>query len=427
MNSLGDLRIIGQLRQDPVARQLAAHDPDGKPVLLTVGVSPLHEDEAAAYQAWAERLSACSRHPHVAEVFAHGVVDGCAHLAVRTGERRTLAELLAARGPMPAEHVRALGIALADALAAAHEAGLFHLAVRPELVFVDDEEGPVLVGFDAAAPGLVRPMATGRLAAPEYRAPRGMLDGRGPVVGAAVDVYALAAMLYEALGGALPWAAASGAPAADDAAARSAPLPDLPEAPPTLVATLRRAVAVHPAQRLTAAGLRDELLSATRQARRIAPDDEPHLPDAALGVAAGLSMLGASAAPPAAEPAAPQPSDLSAADVERLRGPAQVAGPDETLRPLVGMWRIAAETGDQELLVVRPDGSVTWTGSDDEGPFVASGEALPIGGRSYRLLLNEPAGAAGFYVDLMIEGGGLSFVMPEEPAGGMVDVPASTE
>ncbi|MGH3662869.1 MAG: protein kinase domain-containing protein [Micromonosporaceae bacterium] len=429
MNRLSELQVIGVLSQDALAKQLAAHDHAGHPVLLTTSSQKLHQGEPAAFTAWAERLAACSVHPNLGEVFGYGVADDHAYLAVRTGSRRTLAELLEVNGSLAADQVRAIGSALADGLAVVHEAGLCHLAVRAEVIFVDDEEAPTLVGFDAGAPGLTRPMAAGQLSAPEYRIPRGTLDGQGPVVSPAVDVYALAVTLYLALGGTLPWAPKpdNSAPSVVDEsverALRNVPLPDLPGAPAALVQTLRQAVAAQPANRLTAEQLRDELL---RPTPRTSPASTPT--DGVLETA--IAVHGAHM-PAAAIPLAPPPTPASEHDdrpvdhaaSEVPQGPTVVAepSPDLGLAPLVGMWRMTSDSGESEVLQVAETGAVTWTGTDEMGPFVATGEALPAGGGSFRLLLNEPAGAAGFYVDLQIEADGLSFVLPGSPADAMVD------
>jgi len=164
----GELRIIGRLHRDSVAACDAAHDPEGQPVLLITGLVPATDAELAAYTRWAWRLANCSRHPYIADVVCHGVTDRRPYLGVRTGQRRTLAEWLARHRRLPYQQVRLLGSALAEALATAHGAGLCHLAVRPEVIYLDEEASPVLTGFDAGAPVLVRPMATGSLSAPEF-------------------------------------------------------------------------------------------------------------------------------------------------------------------------------------------------------------------------------------------------------------------
>ncbi|MGH3715485.1 MAG: protein kinase domain-containing protein, partial [Micromonosporaceae bacterium] len=278
-----ELRLIGKLSEDPVAVVHAAHDLGGEPALLVSAVAAMYPGDLEAYTRWAERLVACARHPHIADVVTHGVVQGHPYVAVRTGKRRTLAEQLSGHGPMPYQLVREIGIGLADGLATVHAAGLVHLAIRPSAIFVGDDGGPVLVGFDAAAPGLVRPMASGPLAAPEYHIPRGEI-GAGPVVGPPADVYALACCLYLALGGVLPWGGE------DDPTVRAMPLPELVGVPPVLLEILRRAVAVHPAHRPSAAQLRDWL--ATPQAGSNAATPPPATSPADVVAAAGLPALG---------------------------------------------------------------------------------------------------------------------------------------
>jgi serine/threonine protein kinase len=442
MNLLGELRILGLLTQDVAVQQLAAQDRSGLPVLLTVGKSPLHEGEPQAFLAWAGRLADCSSHPHLGEMVTYGVADGRAYLAVRTGTRRTLAELLAADQPPHPEQVRMLGAALAGALAAAHEANVLHLAIRPDVIFVDEDERPLLVGFDAAAPGLTRPMATGPLSAPEYRARRGVLDGHGPHVGGPADVYSLAALLYTLLGGQLPWAA--------DDSLREVPLQDLPGVRPELVDILRRALAVHPAHRPSAAQLAEELLDPGPRRRRTPEEPVDALSD---GGAEALASVPGVALPTIASmlraPTPPDGPDQSdpAGLAPHQPGPGQPPpvvdhrDTDDEMRPMIGNWQITyegansldasrpgldtfADDGMSELLVVDERGKVTWTGADEAGPFVATGDALPLGDGTYRLLLNEPAGSAGFFVDLRLEGGGLSFVMDHGPDDGAVDVAA---
>ncbi len=426
MNLLGELQILGLLSQDVAVEQLAAQDPQsGLPMLLTVGKSPLHEGEPDAFLAWAARLAAASSHPHLGEVFTYGVADGRAYLAVRTGSRRTLAELLATDGPPRPEQVRMLGAALAGALAAAHEVDVFHWAVRPDVIFVDDDERPLLVGFDAAAPGLTRPMATGPTAGPEFHVPRGLLDGHGPLVGGPADVYSLAALLYTLLGGQLPWAHE---PRSDHL--RAQPLPDLPGVRPEVVDILRRALAVHPSHRPSAAQLADELLNPRpRQPRTAEAPAEPSSDGGAEAVASvpgiALPTLAALMQPP--PEGGPDRSDSSGAAYHPhgfgTPGPAVDHRIDDEMRPMIGSWRITSD-GMQEFLVVDEQGKVTWTGADEAGPFVATGDAMPLGGGRYRLLLNEPAGSVGFFVDLRLDGDGLSFAMDHGPDDGAVDVAA---
>jgi serine/threonine protein kinase len=425
MNLLGELKVLGLLADDVAVQQHAAEDPrTGLPLLLTVGKTPLYEGEPDTFLSWAERLASVASHPQLGEVSTYGVADGRAYLAVRTGTRRTLGELLAAGNPPPAEQVPALGAVLADALAAAHRVGVVHLAIHPDVIFVDEDERPLLVGFDAAAPGLTRPMATGPLAAPEYLAHRGVLDGQVPAPGPPADVYSLAALLYTLLGGELPWTSD-----ASLARLRQLPLQDLPGVRPELVDILRRALAVHPAHRPSAAQLAEELLNPPPRKRRT--PQAPVVPSSDGGAEAVASLPGVSLptiasmlrgiTPDAADGSHP----YGAAYHPPGSGPAPVGPvvdnqPDDEMRPMMGSWRITTDDGLPELLVVDRSGAVTWTGVDETGPFVATGEAVPLDNGTYRLLLNEPAGAVGFFVDLRLEGDGLSFVMDHAPDEGAV-------
>ncbi|HEX2417484.1 MAG TPA: hypothetical protein VHJ83_05065 [Micromonosporaceae bacterium] len=410
MYARGELRIIGRLHRDSVAACDAAHDPEGQPVLLITGLVPATDAELAAYTRWAWRLANCSRHPYIADVVCHGVTDRRPYLGVRTGQRQTLAEWLARHRRLPYQQVRLLGSALAEALATAHGAGLCHLAVRPEVIYLDEEASPVLTGFDAGAPVLVRPMATGSLSAPEFRVPRGGIGTGGPLVGAPADVYALCATLYLALGGGPPMA--GGDAAWLDSGRPAVHLPGLPGVPGGLLDVLRHGMAGYPAHRPTAARLREALL-APWGITRTKPVSDSNDVLAALGGPV-TPLLPPSATPPSATPLddprrTAEPAAPSAAELD-----------ESGVRPLVGAWRVETDTGSQELLLVTEPGTVIWTGSDDAGPFVATGEVISLGDGEYRLLLNEPAGAAGFYVDLRLGPDGWSFLMDQGPADGLV-------
>jgi WD40 repeat protein len=120
----------------------------------------------------------------------------------------TLRERLA-RGPLGIEDGKALGVALARAMALAHEMGIVHRDLKPENVLFDAGGKPFIADlglakhFDAQAPGASQSVALSRQGdlrgTAGYMAPEQMRDAAS--VGPPADVFALGAILYECLAG----------------------------------------------------------------------------------------------------------------------------------------------------------------------------------------------------------------------------------
>ena len=233
------------LDQDRMSTVWLAADERGRTVVLTIGHRVLVDQaDRGAFLAWAEALSRVAASPSIADVLAHGITeDGRPYLAVETGAG-TLADRVVARAITPPE-AQAYGLALSEALAAAHAAGLAHGAVRPAAILLGNR--PVLSGFDAVAPGLGQPVPLDEFTPPEHLG--AAIEGRIAATPGG-DVYDLAATLVVTLGGHLPWA-----PSPASMMSRSKPLPPISGISPTLLALLQAATAVDAAVRPTAAGL----------------------------------------------------------------------------------------------------------------------------------------------------------------------------
>ncbi|MGW6864349.1 protein kinase domain-containing protein [Streptomyces sp. NPDC054904] len=157
----------------------------------------------------------------------------------------SLAEAVAAGGPLPEGAVRGLGSALAAALAALHRAGLVHRDLKPSNVLIT-AQGPRLIDFGLAqAPGSPRLTGAGGVAGtPAYMSPE---QARGGPPGPEGDVFALAAVLVFAATGHGPY----------DARGRQSTLqllrdgaaPDLTGTPDGLRETLAACLSPEPAQR----------------------------------------------------------------------------------------------------------------------------------------------------------------------------------
>jgi serine/threonine-protein kinase len=149
---------------------------------------------------------------------------------------------------------------IADGLAAAHAAGVVHRDVKPENVLLD-MQGPL--GPGGAHPALLtdfgvaklidsprRTRATKIIGTPDYLAPE-IVEGLPPR--AAVDIYALATVLYELLAGFTPFGGGHpGAVLRRHVTETVVPLPGIPE---ELWALLVQCLAKAPASRLRASEL----------------------------------------------------------------------------------------------------------------------------------------------------------------------------
>jgi tRNA A-37 threonylcarbamoyl transferase component Bud32 len=278
------------------------------------------------------------RHPHVVPVYDFGEEGGRGYLAMPLARGGSLAERLR-RGPLDLGEALAILAAAADALDAAHAAGLLHRDVTPDNVLLDPD-GPWLADF-----GLARPQCaattTGEgllIGTAGYLAPEVI---SGAPAGPAADRYALAALAFRTLADRPPFEAdgvagllyahvhrapprasslRSGLPRALDAALARGLSKDPEGRPQTaraLVASLERALSLQGAG-ITHDGVTRTLGGRPRRARRrrrmLAP---AVLLTAGLlaagGAAAGLTMtLAGDDAPPSARVApAPAPPALS--------------------------------------------------------------------------------------------------------------------
>jgi hypothetical protein len=206
-------------------------------------------------------------HPGIVSVFDAGEEDGSRFLVSELVVGATMAQLEAA-GAVSDRDVLRIGLALADALAHAHERGVIHRDVKPQNVMVPERPrspygAAKLTDFGVAHLAGDEPLTrtgdvVGTLA---YMAPE---QAAGERVDERCDLYALGLVLYEALAGVNPVRA--GSPAA----------------------TLRRVGLVQPSLRSKRGDLPPELCDALDRTLLPQPDERGDLVDLADALAEAL-------------------------------------------------------------------------------------------------------------------------------------------
>ncbi|MET8942246.1 protein kinase [Streptomyces sp. NPDC004542] len=151
------------------------------------------------------RAVAQLRHPHI--IVVHDVVEDGErpYIVMELIDGDSLAERIAARGPVDAAEAARVGIGLLSALRTAHAAGVLHRDIKPANVLVESgTDRVVLTDFGIAqVAGATTLTETGSfVGSPEYTAPERMSGVR---TGPESDLWSLGALLCTVLSGESPF------------------------------------------------------------------------------------------------------------------------------------------------------------------------------------------------------------------------------
>ena len=207
------------------------------------------------------RAAASLTHPGVATVYDTGVEDGTRFIVMECVPGNSLATILHTEAPLDPARAARIGAQVADALSAAHAAGIVHRDIKPGNVMVAPDGTVKVLDFGIArsidATALTQTVSI--LGTAAYMAPE---QASGQPADARSDIYSLGCVLYAILSGSPPFTG-------DLAAAvlhqhvNSAPRPlgdVVPSVPPALAGLVDRMLAKSPLDRPQSAGeVRDRL------------------------------------------------------------------------------------------------------------------------------------------------------------------------
>ena len=159
------------------------------------------------------RTASSLNHPNICTIHDIGDQDGRAFIVMEYLEGATPKERIADEGSLPLDQVVALGSEIADALDAAHEAGIIHRDIKPANIFVGLRGHAKVLDFglakmpqaralDATATRSFTGTRGGMILGTEaYMAPE---QARGEAVDHRADIWALGLVLYEMVKGGRP-------------------------------------------------------------------------------------------------------------------------------------------------------------------------------------------------------------------------------
>ena len=215
---LGTHRIIRRIGAGAMGRVYLADDTKmARPVAIKVLPPQVSSDPERIRRFKREaRIISGLNHPYIITIFEVGEFEGKNYLVTELVEGSTLRQLSGRRPMDPAKVVKIIS-QIAEALRAAHKAGVVHRDIKPENIMLRDDDYVKVLDFGLAK---IEPQSVTRIlpedstystqhslpgrimGTPNYMSPE---QAHGRPVDARSDIFSLGVVAYELLSGKLPF------------------------------------------------------------------------------------------------------------------------------------------------------------------------------------------------------------------------------
>jgi serine/threonine-protein kinase len=204
---IGPYTITGKLGEGGVGVVYSAIDTRlNRPVALKMILDSGNDEDSRKRFLREAQAAARVTHPNICRLYDIGEADGRPFLVMELLEGESMSARLG-RGPMPLAEALQIALSVLSALAALHRSSIVHRDLKPSNVFLSTQ-GVKLLDFGLAKPvsplsgdGLTQTELTGHgviAGTPRYSSPEQVT---GKPVDARSDLFAAAAILFEALAG----------------------------------------------------------------------------------------------------------------------------------------------------------------------------------------------------------------------------------
>ncbi|PWT89117.1 MAG: serine/threonine protein kinase, partial [Blastocatellia bacterium] len=221
-STLSHYRIVSRLGAGGMGEVYLAHDTKLDRKVAIKFLNPefsKDEDKLNRFVREAKAASALN-HPNILTVYDIGEVDGKNYIATELIDGTTLRQHLAQKEPLPLNTILKIGVQMAEALSAAHQAGIIHRDIKPENIMIRRDGYAKVLDFGLAKlaePGAVPTGSSGSedatriqintspgvvMGTVSYMSPE---QARGNPTDERTDIWSLGVVLYEMLARRVPF------------------------------------------------------------------------------------------------------------------------------------------------------------------------------------------------------------------------------